>query len=111
MLFGNRIHKLRYSPTLLVIEETSSERITNKAQEPRLTATLAQDKLLIQSFIDGKDVYASIASIAFNVPYENCLEFHPETHEYQPDGKKRRNEAKTILLGEPIALCPAYSMY
>lgn len=81
------------------------------AQEPRLTATLAQDKLLIQSFIDGKDVYASIASIAFNVPYENCLEFHPETHEYQPDGKKRRNEAKTILLGEPIALCPAYSMY
>lgn len=29
MLFGNRMHKLRYSPTLLVIEETSSERITH----------------------------------------------------------------------------------
>lgn len=69
------------------------------AQEPRLTATLAQDKLLIQSFIDGRDVYASIASIAFNVPYEQCLEFHPETHEYQPEGKRRRNEAKVILLG------------
>lgn len=111
IILGNRVNILRYSPTLIVIWEACSERITNKAQEPRLTATLAQDKLLIQSFIDGKDVYASIASIAFNVPYENCLEFHPETHEYQPDGKKRRNEAKTILLGEPIALCPAYSMY
>lgn len=28
MLFGNRMHKLRYSPTLLEIEETCSERIT-----------------------------------------------------------------------------------
>ena len=33
------------------------------------------------------------------MPYERCLEFHPETHEYQPDGKARRGEAKTIVLG------------
>ena len=51
------------------------------------------------AFKHDKDVYATIASVAFKVPYEQCLEFHPETHEYQPDGKKRRNEAKTILLG------------
>lgn len=56
---------------------------------------------MIQSFIDGKDIYGSIASVAFNVPYEQCLEFHPETGEYQPEGKKRRSEAKTIVLGEP----------
>jgi DNA polymerase I-like protein with 3'-5' exonuclease and polymerase domains len=54
---------------------------------------------MIQSFKDGKDIYGSIASIAFNVPYEECLEFHPETHEYQPEGKARRGEAKTIVLG------------
>ncbi len=54
---------------------------------------------MIKAFQEGRDVYASIASLAFNVPYEKCLEFHPETGEYQPDGKARRNEAKTILLG------------
>ena len=54
---------------------------------------------MIQSFKDGKDIYASIASTAFQVPYEKCLEFHPETGEYQPDGKARRGEAKYIVLG------------
>ena len=54
---------------------------------------------MLSSFQEDKDIYASIASLAFNVPYEECLEFHPETHEYQPDGKARRNEAKVILLG------------
>ena len=54
---------------------------------------------MIKAFKEGKDIYATIASIAFNVPYEQCLEFHPETHEYQPEGKARRGEAKTIVLG------------
>ena len=54
---------------------------------------------MVQAFKENKDIYATIASVAFGVPYENCLEFHPETHEYQPDGKKRRGEAKTIVLG------------
>ena len=52
-----------------------------------------------KAFKEDRDVYATIASLAFNVPYEKCLEFHPETHEYQADGKARRGEAKTILLG------------
>lgn len=54
---------------------------------------------MIKAFREGRDIYATIASLAFNKPYEDCLEFHPETHEYQPDGKARRSEAKTILLG------------
>lgn len=54
---------------------------------------------MIKSFQEGKDIYGSIAAIAFGVPYEQCLEFHPETGEYQPDGKARRGEAKTIVLG------------
>lgn len=69
------------------------------AQEPRITAFISQDPEMIRAFQEGKDVYAAIASVAFNVPYEKCLEFHPETHEYQPDGKARRQEAKSILLG------------
>lgn len=69
------------------------------SQEPRLTAFVSQDPKMIQAFKENKDIYATIASVAFGVPYENCLEFHPETHEYQPDGKKRRGEAKTIVLG------------
>ena len=54
---------------------------------------------MCKAFAEGKDIYATIASIAFHKPYEECLEFHPETGEYQPDGKKRRNEAKTVVLG------------
>lgn len=73
--------------------------ITDQAQEPRLLAYVANSKLLISGFQENKDPYATIASVAFNVPYEQCLEFHPETKEYQPDGKRRRSEAKVILLG------------
>ena len=68
-------------------------------QEPRLTAFVSQDLNMIKAFKEGKDIYATIASIAFNTSYENCLEFHPETGEYQPEGKARRSEAKTIVLG------------
>ena len=68
-------------------------------QEPRLTGFVAQDKNMIQAFQEGKDIYAAIASIAFNTNYEDCLEFNPETGEYQPEGKARRNEAKVIVLG------------
>lgn len=68
------------------------------AQEPRLTVHLAQDQKGIQAYLDGKDLYAEIASLAFGVPYEECLEFRPDgTH--NPEGKDRRGRAKAILLG------------
>lgn len=86
-------HMFRASPGYVMLSSDYS------AQEPRITAYVSQDPKMIQSFKEGKDIYASIASIAFNVPYEQCLEFHPETGEYQPEGKKRRGEAKTIVLG------------
>lgn len=69
------------------------------SQEPRLTAFISNDPKMIKAFQEGKDIYSSIASLAFNVPYEACCEFHPETHEYQAEGKARRGEAKTIVLG------------
>lgn len=88
-------HMFRATPGYVMLSSDYS------AQEPRITAYVSQDPKMIQSFIDGKDIYGSIASVAFNVPYEQCLEFHPETGEYQPEGKKRRSEAKTIVLGRP----------
>lgn len=69
------------------------------AQEPRITAFVSGEERMSDAFKHDRDVYATIASVAFGVPYENCLEFHPVTHEYQPDGKARRTEAKSILLG------------
>lgn len=54
---------------------------------------------MCKAFQENKDIYATIASIAFNVPYEACLEFHPVTHEYQAEGKARRSEAKSVVLG------------
>lgn len=86
-------HMFRATPGYVMMSSDYS------AQEPRITAYVSQDPKMIQSFIEGKDIYGSIASIAFQVPYEQCLEFHPETGEYQPDGKARRGEAKTIVLG------------
>lgn len=68
-------------------------------QEPKVAAVLSADKALIKSFQEDKDIYATIAGLAFNQPYEKCLEFHPETHAYQPDGKEMRGSAKTIVLG------------
>ena len=61
---------------------------------------------MLDAFIHGRDIYATIASIAFGVPYEECLEFHPQTHEYQPEGKQRRGVGKVLVLGEPKGFRP-----
>jgi len=68
-------------------------------QEPKITAFVSQDPKMIKSFQEGKDIYATIAGLSFNKPYEECLEFNPITGENQPEGKQRRSEAKSIVLG------------
>lgn len=86
-------HMFRATPGYVMLSSDYS------AQEPRLTAFVSGDEKMTEAFKNDRDVYASIASEAFRQPYEKCLEFHPVTGEYQPDGKARRSEAKTILLG------------
>lgn len=71
-------------------------------QEPKITATVSACKQLIDAFKNNRDVYATIASIALGVPYENCLEFHPETGELQPEGKERRSIGKVLNLGKLV---------
>lgn len=48
--------------------------------------------------MEGKDLYSEIASKAFNYPYEECKEFRPDGSTNK-DGKERRTQAKSILLG------------
>lgn len=67
-------------------------------QEPMVTSYLSKDKKMQDAFIHGKDIYSTIASLAFNKSYEDCLEFRPDgTTNVQ--GKERRAQAKSIVLG------------
>lgn len=68
------------------------------AQEPRITAHMSNDTKMIQAYKDGKDLYVEIASIAFNLPYDECKEFREDGTKNNA-GKERRNTAKAIVLG------------
>lgn len=48
--------------------------------------------------MQGKDLYSEIASKAFNKPYEDCKEFRPDGTTNK-EGKERRTQAKSVLLG------------
>jgi DNA polymerase I-like protein with 3'-5' exonuclease and polymerase domains len=67
-------------------------------QEPMVTAHLSDDKKMQDAFIHGKDIYATIAGLAFHKPYEECLEFRKDGT-VNPAGKERRTQAKSIVLG------------
>ncbi|MBO7212407.1 MAG: hypothetical protein J6V44_15575 [Methanobrevibacter sp.] len=67
-------------------------------QEVRVTAHLSQDEKLIDAYNHGRDPYSEIASLAYNVPYEECCEHRPDGT-FNPEGKARRGEAKRIVLG------------
>jgi len=76
-------------------------------QEPKITADLSNDEQFITDCASGKDAYATIASVAFNKPYEECLEFYLDengnkTTNVNKEGKKRRSVAKILLLGRHI---------
>ena len=67
-------------------------------QEPKVMTQMCQDPKMIQAYREGKDLYAEIAALSFNTTYENCLEFRPDGTT-NPEGKERRSQAKSILLG------------
>lgn len=67
-------------------------------QEPRCMAAMCGDEIMLDAYRHNKDLYASIASLAFNKPYEDCLEFRPDGTTNN-EGKERRSSAKSILLG------------
>lgn len=67
-------------------------------QEPRCLAHMSRDEHMIQAYLDGKDLYSTIASKLYNMPYEECKEFRPDGT-VNPEGKQRRSSVKPILLG------------
>ena len=58
----------------------------------------AGDSQMYETFMHGKDLYSEIASKAFNVPYDDCREFRPDGT-VNKQGKERRTQAKSVLLG------------
>ena len=67
-------------------------------QEPRITAHMSRDKKLIDAYRQGKDLYVEIASIAFGLPYEDCMEYNADGT-INPAGRERRGQSKAIVLG------------
>ena len=70
-------------------------------QEPKCLAALCKrdgDPQMYNTFMADKDIYGEIASKSFHKPYEECLEFRPDGSTNK-EGKERRSQAKTILLG------------
>lgn len=67
-------------------------------QEPKMMAQLCGDEKMLDAYRHGKDLYSEIAALSFNTTYENCLEFRPDGTT-NPEGKARRSQAKSILLG------------
>lgn len=73
-------------------------------QEPKVMTQMCGDEKMLNAYKQGKDLYAEIASLAFDKPYEDCLEFYLDdkgnkTSETNKEGKARRTQAKSILLG------------
>lgn len=67
-------------------------------QEPKVMTQMCGDPKMIKAYQEGKDLYAEIAALSFNTTYENCLEFRADGTT-NPEGKNRRSQAKSILLG------------
>lgn len=53
---------------------------------------------MINAYKEGKDLYATIASSVYNNDYWDNMEYKQDGTS-NPDGKKRRNACKTLLLG------------
>lgn len=68
-------------------------------QEPRCLAELAGDASMMNAYVEGKDLYAEMASTLYKVPYEECLEFDSEGNLNPGEYKQRRTNTKSILLG------------
>ena len=67
-------------------------------QEPKVMTQMCGDPKMIKAYQEGKDLYAEIAALSFNTSYDNCLEFRSDGTT-NPEGKNRRSQAKSILLG------------
>jgi len=73
-------------------------------QEPKILAYKSGDKGMIDAFQHNRDIYSTIAALSFNRSYEDCSEFYfdeagKKTDQVNREGKERRTQAKSIVLG------------
>lgn len=82
--------------------------------EVKTAVYASQDPDMKKAYEEGKDLYSLVGSMAYGVPYNDCLEFYPEgtilnidgkeivcgKKEYtNKEGKARRQASKSILIG------------
>lgn len=67
-------------------------------QEPRLLSSYSQDENMLKAYAEGKDLYATVAAIVHNNGYWDNMEHH-EDGSPNPEGKKRRQDIKSVVLG------------
>jgi DNA polymerase I len=67
-------------------------------QEPRMLSNYSKDPDMINAYKEGKDLYATIASSVYSNDYWDNMEYRQDGTP-NPEGKKRRNACKTLLLG------------
>ena len=70
-------------------------------EEVAVCSAVCGDEKLIGSFKDNVDIYSFVASIAYDVPYEDCLEHFPDGTT-NASGKEKRSAAKAVVLGELV---------
>ena len=67
-------------------------------QEVVVSAETADDDNLREAFHKGLDVYSHMASLAYKLPYEDCLEFYQDGTTNK-EGKEMRSKVKAVYLG------------
>jgi len=67
-------------------------------QEPRLLSAYSNDDMMIDAYKQNKDLYATIAAGVYKNDYWDNME-HRQDGSPNPEGKKRRSNCKSLLLG------------
>lgn len=67
-------------------------------QEPRLLSAYSHDDTMIDAYKQNKDLYATIAAGVYKNDYWDNME-HRQDGSPNPEGKKRRSNCKSLLLG------------
>lgn len=78
--------------------ERCSEPHNSVQQEPRLFSNFSKDENMISAYKENRDLYATVASVVHGNSYWDNMENY-EDGTPNPEGKKRRQDVKSLVLG------------
>ena len=83
-------------------------------QEPKILAYASGDPSMIDAFRHNRDIYSTIVALSFNQTYEECSEYYfdengKKTDQVNREGKERRTQAKSIVLGKLVYVMPTHA--